>query len=202
MISFIRGVLDEVFEDRIVVDCRGVGYQMRIPAARAGELPPVGREVKIYTHMSVREDAVGLYGFLSREERDLFRLLITVNGIGPKAGLGILSVISPDELRFAVLSEDVKAIAEAPGVGKKTAQKLILELKDKMKLTEGPEFLPEKGAAAGWPEGDASGEAVQALTALGYSPSEAMKAVRAAEAPPGITVEELLKLALKNLSRM
>lgn len=201
MIYFIRGELEEVSEDRIVVDCQGVGYQIRIPGSLAGELPPVGCGVKIYTHMSVREDAVGLYGFLSREERDIFKLLITVSGVGPKAGLGILSAFSPDELRFAVLSEDVKAISGAPGVGKKTAQKLILELRDKLKLTDGPGSSADSSGLRGAGEGGAKSEAVQALTALGYSPAEAMKAVRAVDGADEIPVEELLKGALRNLSR-
>jgi Holliday junction DNA helicase RuvA len=206
MIYFVRGELAEVFEDWIAVDCQGIGYQIRVPASLIGDLPPVGCEVKIYTYMAVREDAVTLYGFLSRDELDIFRMLITVNGIGPKVGLGILSAIRPDDLRFAVLSDDVKAISEAPGVGKKTAQKLILELKDKMKLEDAFEARLARngqGDAAGLAgTADVRGEAAQALTALGYSASEAMKAVRAVEAPEGAQVEDILKLALKKLSFM
>ncbi|MCI8514941.1 MAG: Holliday junction branch migration protein RuvA [Lachnospiraceae bacterium] len=201
MIYFVRGELAEISEDWVVLDCQGIGYQIRIPASSAGKLPPAGCEVTIYTHMSVREDAVSLYGFLSRDERDIFKMLITVSGVGPKVGLGILSALPPDDLRFAVLSEDVKAISEAPGVGKKTAQKLILELKDKMKLRMG-ERREEPAFVSGAARGDGRDEAVEALTALGYSPSEAMKAVRSAEAPGDASAEEFLKLALRNLSGM
>lgn len=204
MIHFVRGELADVMEDRVIVDCQGLGYQIRVPASMVGDLPPIGCEVKLYTYMAVREDAVALYGFLGRDELDIFKLLIGVNGIGPKVALGVLSAIRPDDLRFAVLSDDVKTISAAPGIGKKTAQKLILELKDKLKLEDAFETRLEHagGAVASAVQEDTRGEAVQALVALGYSNTEAMRAVRAAEVQDGAGVEEILKQALKKISFM
>ena len=203
MIYFVRGELADVMEESVVVDCQGIGYLIRVPASLIGELPAVGCEVRLYTYLAVREDAVALYGFLTRDELEIFKLLITVSGIGPKVALGILSAIRPDDLRFAILSDDVKAISEAPGVGKKTAQKLILELKDKMKLEDAFEArLERRGGAALPADEDVRSEAVQALTALGYSGTEAMRAVRSLELPEEVSVEEVLKQALKKLSFM
>lgn len=203
MIYFVRGELADVMEESVVVDCQGIGYLIRVPASLIGELPAVGCEVRLYTYLAVREDAVALYGFLTRDELEIFKLLITVSGIGPKVALGILSAIRPDDLRFAILSDDVKAISEAPGVGKKTAQKLILELKDKMKLEDAFEArLEHRGGAALPADEDVRSEAVQALTALGYSGTEAMRAVRSLELPEEVSVEEVLKQALKKLSFM
>lgn len=202
MIHFIRGELAYVMEDRVVVDCQGIGYLLRVPGSMIGDLPPVGCDVKLYTYMAVREDAVALYGFLGRDERDLFSTLITVNGIGPKVALGVLSAIPPDDLRFAVLSDDVKTISAAPGIGKKTAQKLILELKDKLKLEEAFEKRLEHAGGAVAVREDARGEAVQALAALGYSNTEAMRAVHAVDVAEDAGVEEILKQALKKISFM
>ena len=159
----------------------------------------VGEELKLYTYLNVREDAMLLYGFLTRDDLKVFKLLITVNGIGPKGALGVLSAITPDDLRFAVLSDDVKTISKAPGIGTKTAKKLILELKDKLKLEEVfEERLAhiEEGQEK-VPSDNIRGEAVMALTALGYSNADAMKAVRQVELTEDMTVEELLKKSLK-----
>lgn len=197
MISYIKGELTEISEDSIVVESAGVGYHIMVPASLFRELPAVGRQVKIYTHFQVKEDSVSLYGFFSREDVRIFRMLIGVSGIGPKGALGILSVLSPDDLRFAVLAEDVAAISKAPGIGKKTAQKCIIELKDKLSLEEAVELKMAHGQslAAGADE-DPRDEAMQALVALGYSASDAMRAVKAAQ---GDTVEELIKSALKQM---
>ena len=142
MIAFIKGILNTVSEDRIVVENNGVGFEILVPGSVVGALPQVGNEVKIYTYTYVREDALQLYGFLTRDELDMFKLLITVSGIGPKGALGILTVMDADTLRFAILSDDSKSIAKAPGIGAKTASKLILELKDKCHL----EDMLERGA--------------------------------------------------------
>ena len=164
-------------------------------------MPPIGEEVKIHTYLSVREDAVQLFGFLTEDDLDMYKLLLGVNGIGPKAGLGILSVLSADDLRFAVLSDDAKTIAKAPGIGNKTAQKLILELKDKLNLEEAFEKKLQKTEAAstaGVTE-EGKSQAVQALVALGYSNSEALRAVKQVEITEGMDTEAILKQALKKM---
>ena len=199
MIAYVKGELTDIMEDTIVVENNGIGYEISVPFSVMEELPASGCEVKIYTYMYVREDAMKLYGFLTRDDLKVFKLLITVNGIGPKGALGILSVITPDDLRFAVLSDDVKTISKAPGIGTKTAKKLILELKDKLKLEEVFEEklanVEEKQTKAA--SDNIRGEAVMALTALGYSNADAMKAVRQVELTEHMTVEELLKKSLK-----
>ena len=165
-------------------------------------MPGRGEEVKIYTYLNVKEDAMQLFGFLSEDDLEMYKLLLNVNGIGPKAALGILSVLTADELRFAVLSDDAKTIARAPGVGGKTAQKLILELKDKLSLEEAFEKKLAHTEAVSRKSGvsDAKAEAVQALTALGYSGSDALKAVRRSGTADDADVEEILKLALKQMA--
>ena len=136
MIAYIKGEVAWIEEERIVLESGNIGYNIMMPASSFDTQDLVGKEVKIYTHLNVREDAMQLYGFLNLDELKTFRLLLGVNGIGPKAAIGILSGLTTDELRFAVLSDDVKTISKAPGIGKKTAQKLILELKDKIDLEE------------------------------------------------------------------
>lgn len=202
MISFIKGELVEIFEDSIVLESNKIGYQINVPGSLIAELPSLGSEIKIYTYLHVREDALKLFGFFTREDLEVFRLLIGVNGIGPKGALGILSVISPDDLRFAVLSDDVKAISRAPGVGAKTAQKLIIELKDKLKLEDAFEIKANREAQVvqKTAQNDAKSEAVLALTALGYSNSEALKAVQKVDITADMDVETILKAALKKVS--
>lgn len=204
MISYIKGELAEVMEQTIVLECSGIGYEIAVPLSTLSELPPAGNEVKIHTYLYVREDAVNLYGFLTKEDLYVFKLLIGVNGIGPKGALGILSAITPDELRFAILADDVKTIAKAPGIGNKTAQKLIIELKDKLKLSDVFEQSLESGAKSVKlsenADMDIRSEAVQALASLGYSLSEATKAVGKVEIDSETTVEQLLKAALKKIS--
>ncbi|MCI8401235.1 MAG: Holliday junction branch migration protein RuvA [Lachnospiraceae bacterium] len=199
MISYIKGELTEILEDAIVVESGGVGYNIMVPASLFRELPAVGCLVKIYTHFQVKEDSMSLYGFFYRDDVRMFRMLIGVSGIGPKGALGILSVLTPDELRFAVLAEDAAAIARAPGIGKKTAQKCIIELKDKLSLEEAVRLKQDHGKgrdAAPETAEDPKDEAMQALVALGYSASDAMRAIKAAR---GETVEELIRSALKQL---
>ena len=203
MISFIKGELDSIYEDGIVIENGGIGYDIKVPLSVMNELPSIGEEVKIYTFLYVREDILCLYGFLSRDDLQVFKLLITVNGIGPKGALGILSTISPDDLRFAVLADDAKAIAKAPGIGAKTASKLILELKDKLKLEDAFEQKLSKVASdssTGASDMNAKNEAIQALVALGYSNTEALKAVRGIEITPDMEAEDILKLSLKKIS--
>ena len=204
MISYIRGELCDIEEQKAIVDVNGVGYGIYMPQEALSLLPAMGQQVKIHTYLNIREDAMQLFGFLTKEDLNVFRLLIGVNGIGPKAGLNILSCLSPDELRFAVLSGDAKAISATPGIGKKTAEKLILELKDKLNI----EDMLEHAAHGGDSEDLASGtdtasntmqaEAVQALTALGYGSAESLRAVKKSS-PECSSVEDILKEALKFL---
>lgn len=199
MIAYVKGELSDVTEETIVVENNGIGYEISVPFSVMDQLPASGCEVKIYTYMYVREDAMKLYGFLTKDDLKVFKLLITVNGIGPKGALGILSAITPDDLRFAVLSDDVKSISKAPGIGTKTAKKLILELKDKLKLEEAFEERlahTEEIQTVNVAENIRS-EAVLALTALGYTNTDALKAVRQVELTADMTVEELLKKSLK-----
>ncbi len=200
MIRFIKGIVVDIEENFLILENHGIGYRIFTPASVLERYVRVGEEIKLHTYMNVREDAMLLYGFLTADDLRLFELLLGVSGVGPKAGLGILSALSADDLRFAVLSDDAAAIAKAPGIGKKTAQKLILELKDKMsledafekKLAHGQE-LPEITGT------DETSEAVMALTALGYASTDALRAVRAVDGHETMDVEALLKAALKNL---
>lgn len=200
MYAYIKGELAEINTDHIVIEAGGIGYQVFISLQTFDYLPSVGENLKIYTYLYLREDAMILYGFLTKDDLELFKLLISVSGIGPKGGLAILSTLEADDLRFAILSGDAKAISKAPGVGGKTAQRVILELKDKLSLEDAFEAKTEhvqKNAAAG---GSVKNDAVMALTALGYSSTESLKAVSAVEITEDMDVEEVLKAALKHLS--
>lgn len=199
MIAYLTGKVADITEDNLVVEVGHIGYNVRVPGSVAAQLPPIGEEVKIYTYTSVREDAIQLFGFLTRDDLTVYRQLITVSGIGPKGGLSVLSAMSADELRMAVIAQDAKAIAKAPGVGNKTAQRIILELKDKISLED--TFPAEESISAAIPGagiGQARTEAVEALTALGYAASDALRAVKAVE-QDDMDVEELLKAALKKM---
>ena len=201
MYSYIKGQLVEIEEDKIVVEAGGLGYNVYTTGQTFQYLPPVGENVKVYTYLHLREDIMMLYGFLSKDELKVFKLLLGVNGIGPKGALAILSVMTTDDLRFAVLGDDAKAIAKAPGVGAKTAQRLILELKDKLKLEDAFEQkLSHVQAKTTTNVNGVKNEAVQALVALGYSSSEALKAMNGIELTPDMEVEDLLKAALKNMA--
>ena len=168
MISYIRGELAAVEKEKVIVDVGGVGYGIYMPGQAMGLLPQPGNEVKIHTYLNVREDAMQLFGFLTRDDLEVFKLVIGVSGIGPKGGLSILSQLTPDDLRFAVLSGDVKAISAAPGIGKKTAEKLIIELKDKLNIEDVLTHAADSSAAAvPVNNGGIQSEAVQALVALG-----------------------------------
>ncbi|MCR5657580.1 MAG: Holliday junction branch migration protein RuvA [Butyrivibrio sp.] len=204
MISFVNGVLDMVSDQLAVIDVNGVGYNVFVSANTADRLPSRGEPVKLYTYLSVREDAMNLYGFISRDELDLFKLLISVSGIGPKGGQAILSVMTPDDLRFAILAGDSKAISKAPGVGKKTAERLVLELHDKISSDDLLTGVSgdDAGEAASVSGDSGQNEAVEALIALGYSSTEAIKAVRKVLSEnKGVEddTEAVLKLALKEL---
>lgn len=202
MISYVRGELAAVEKDKVIVDVGGVGYGVFMPEASMGMLPQMGEEIKLHTYLNVREDAMQLFGFLTRDDLEIFRLLIGVSGIGPKGGLSILSKLTADDLRFAVLSGDAKAISSAPGIGKKTAEKVIIELKDKLDLEEmlEPKDISSSAEPVGGSlTGEIQTEAVQALVALGYGSTESLRAVKKVDPEQAKTVEGILKQALKNL---
>lgn len=206
MISFVRGPLVEVDEDVIVVEAGGVGYNIHVPLSLLESLPPLGSEVRIYTYLRVQEDAMTLYGFGSRQDLKIFRQLLGVNGVGPKGGLALLSAMGPADLRLAIVSGDAKAISRAPGIGIKTAQRVILDLRERVSMEDVLPSLAEPAHMAGSggtsPDGAASGaakEAVDALVALGYTPMEAAKAVRSVGNAEEMTPEEILKASLRYL---
>lgn len=210
MISYIKGTLAAIEGETIVVETGQIGLAVRVPASLLERLPRLGQELVVYTYFQVKEDAMTLYGFLSREDREMFKQLIGVSGIGPKGALAILSAMRPDDLRLAIMSGDAKAISKAPGIGAKTAQRMILELKDKVSPEDVLGHLegalnsfsgapaPEEKATAGMAQ--AAKDAVEALAALGYSNLEAARAVRQVEVTEGMTVEAVLKASLRHLS--
>lgn len=200
MISYIRGELTDLMQEKIVVDVGGVGYGIYMPQQSMAQLPVIGSQVKIYTYLNVREDCMQLFGFLSKDDLQIFKMVINVSGVGPKYGLNILSALTPDELRFAVLSNDVKAITKAQGIGKKMAEKLILELKDKFDIYEAIDSHMEHTVSNAYDSlQEVQTEAMQALVALGYGSSEAMRAVRSVIDKTDGTVEDILKHALKSI---
>lgn len=202
MYAYIKGILTEITEDAIIIENQGIGYEIAVPGQVLDYLPSVGEEVKIYTYHYVREDAILLYGFLTKEDVKIFKMLIGVSGIGPKGALAILSVLSTDDLRFAILGDDAKAIAKAPGVGAKTAQRVIIELKDKLNLEDAFEqkLANQAEKAELNPAVGVKNEAILALTSLGYSQSEALKVLQGIEISPDDQVEDVLKMALKQMA--
>ena len=202
MYAYIKGELAEKNIDHIVVEAGGIGYLIYVPAQSIDYLPDEGDQIKVYTYLYIREDAMVLYGFLTKDDLEIFKMLITVSGIGPKGGLGILSTLSADDLRFAILSGDSKTISKAPGIGAKTAQRVIIDLKDKMSLEEAFEKKLDNNADGVQKTLNSSikNDAVLALSALGYSSAESLKAVSKVDITDDMYVEDVLKLALKNMS--
>lgn len=200
MISYIKGTLERRAESYIIIETGGIGYQVFVSPATLAKLPQTGAEVKVFTYFSVKEDGMSLYGFASQEEQEMFHKLLTVSGVGPKGALGFLSMLKPSEIIMAILSDDVKTLSKAPGVGRKTAQRVILELKDKFKTEEAISMGGEElqGIVEVSIGGDAKFEAIDAMTALGYSRSEAAKAVNAVAAE-GMSTEDILRAALKKM---
>ncbi|WP_237067172.1 Holliday junction branch migration protein RuvA [Microbulbifer guangxiensis] len=199
MIGRLRGSLAAIQPPQLLVDVHGVGYEVLAPMTTVFELPPLGQEVQLYTHLSVSETAQQLFGFLRESDRQLFRTLIKVNGVGPKMALAILSGLDGKALSRCVAEDNVGALVKVPGVGKKTAERLIIELRDKL--------APDLGdandiplMAAGAPKVDHVGEAESALAALGYKPTEASKMVaRASKEQPDADSATLIRLALKGM---
>ncbi len=205
MISFLKGQLAEVTSESVIIDVNGFGMEVYAPVNVIDRMPQIGSDVKLFTYLSVKEDAMLLYGFLQKDELRLFKMLITVNGVGPKAALSIISTLPADTLRFAILAEDSKTISKAPGIGLKTAKKIVLELKDKAGLSEEDIVgIVGDGSDTGEDSGndpalnEARKDAVAALVALGYPEGESLKAVRIS-AKSGMSGDEILKEALKNM---
>ncbi len=196
MIGFVEGIIEYIDVDKIVVNNNGVGYNVFMPASQIDTLN-VDETVRVFTYLNVREDAMQLFGFLTRDDLEVFKLLITVNGIGPKGGLAVLSTITTDDLRVAVISEDAKAISKAPGIGAKTAQKVIIELKDKLNLEDVLE--PKSDANFQVNDNNSMSEAVMALVALGYSQADAYRAVKSIDNIEELDVENVIKMALKKI---
>ena len=196
MIGFVEGIIEYIDVDKIVVNNNGVGYNVFMPASQIDTLN-VDETVRVFTYLNVREDAIQLFGFLTRDDLEVFKLLITVNGIGPKGGLAVLSTITTDDLRVAVISEDAKAISKAPGIGAKTAQKVIIELKDKLNLEDVLE--PKLDANFQVNDNNSMSEAVMALVALGYSQADAYRAVKSIDDIEELDVENVIKMALKKI---
>ena len=200
MIAYVRGELTDVTEETAVVEAGGVGYQILMPARHLSQLPPIGEEVKIHTYMQVKEDAQQLFGFLAKEDLVIFRKVIGVSGIGPKGALSLMSQLTASELHLAVVSGDAKTIAQTPGIGKKTAEKIVLELRDKF---DSDDLLAAVGmdlpAAHVGEDSSEVSETVQALVALGYSRSDALHAVRSVDGAEDMQVEELISKALTYL---
>ncbi len=200
MIGRLTGTLLEKQPPFILLDVQGVGYELDAPMSTFYQLPSVGEKVVLHTHLVVREDAQLLYGFSHKRERELFRELIKLNGVGPKLALALMSGLEVDELIRAVQSQDTSALVKVPGVGKKTAERLLVELKDRFKAWEalpgslGP--LAQRKSSA--PPASQASDAVSALIALGYKPQEASKAVAAVE-EEGLSSEELIRRALKGM---
>ena len=196
MISYVRGVLDHKEPNRVIVDVNGLGYEVFVPLSTYQELPAIGGQVKLHTHHHVREDAVNLYGFFSSEEKGIFEMVLSISGVGAKVALSILSSMSVDEFRRAVAQGDMKALTKIPGIGKKSAERMVLELKDKI----GKVRIDERMLRI--LEVESTNDAVSALLSLGASQSAAEYAVYRAERLLGkeAKIEELVSQALKLLA--
>lgn len=197
MYAYIKGEIVDISDDSLVLECNNIGYNIRIPLSVAQRLPGTGATVKIYTYTSVREDAFQLFGFLSKDDLEIYRKLIAVNGIGPKGALSILSAMSADDLRFAILSGDSKAISKAPGIGGKSAERIILELRDKVHITGDSISADSIAELDAQSNSQAVNEALEALTALGYSPSEALRALKQVTITEDMDSGAVLKQVLK-----
>ncbi len=198
MISFLNGIIAAKNENGVIIDVGGVGYSVSMPVSDIAKMGTIGENVKVFTHFHISENMVGLFGFLTGEQIDYFNKLIAISGIGPKAAISILGTLSVQDLAFAIIAEDAKAISRAPGVGPKAAQRIILELKGKIDTQEAVGAPMSMGSA---PKTvlRADTEAVNALIALGASPSEAQKTVMQIGAE-GMTTEDIIKEALRRMS--
>lgn len=200
MIGFVNGEIEEMYEDRVLIDCGFMGYNIFV-CGNVLESCSIGQEIKLYTYLNVREDAMNLFGFLSKDELKVFKLLITVNGIGPKGALAILTIMSPNDLRYAIMTEDSKLISKAPGIGAKTAQKVILELKDKLDMdgvisSIDDDIIERNNNDV---QNEIIEEAIEALVSLGYTQKEIKKIIKSCDITECKTTEDVIKLVLKNI---
>jgi Holliday junction DNA helicase RuvA len=199
VIAFLQGILTAKHPDRVEMDVNGVGYEVFVSQKTLQSMPPTGKGVLLKTHLHVREDAQQLFGFLKDSEKQAFLMALSVSGIGPKAAMNVLSTFTPDGFYQAVLHNDLGSLKSIPGIGQKTAQHLVLELKDKVTKLTGTDVLSEEGVLGG--ETKAIAEALQAMMTLGYSAAESRRAVLTAAQTLGekSTVEEILKSSLKSI---
>jgi len=195
MIAYIKGTVDHISDQTVVLENQGIGYIISAAPATLGRLPR-NEEVQIHTYMQVKEDGMSLFGFLNQEELQLFRLLISISGIGPKVGMAILGIMSPSQIMVAIVNQDAVAFSKVPGVGKKTAQRITLELQDKIKTQD--LGLKQEGMNMGAVASSEKQDAIDALLALGYSRSESVRAVLAA-AEEDMPTEQIIRMALKKL---
>ena len=200
MIYSLTGKILKKTLDTVVISCAGVGYAVQVPLTTAESLPAPGREGTVYTVMNVTENDASLYGFATEEQRSCFKMLTSVSGVGPKAGLAILSIMTPERVALAASSGDHKAFTKANGVGPKLAQRIVLELKDKVAkgFVDGISLEDVAGSAADTPATQSSAQAIAALVSLGYSQSEAALAIAKIDAT--LPVEEIIKLALRGMA--
>ncbi len=199
MFAYIEGTIEEITVDSVVLDHEGIGYQIFLPVSDLDRLVRGTHNVRIHTHFQVSENGVALFGFLTKEEKEMFHLLLSVNGVGPKAALAVMGSLSLDELRFAILSEDAKTISKAPGIGPKSAKRIILDLKDKIDMEEAISVrldggAPDIGAAS------VKNDTVAALVALGYSGAEALRAYNEIENADELDTDAALKECLKKMA--
>lgn len=200
MFAYVKGVLESINENYIVIDVNGIGYKIFMPNSGINKLPEIGEIVKVHTYYYVREDNISLYGFNTQEELKMFELLISVSGIGTKSALAILSEISPSSFALSVIYGDVTALVKIPGIGNKTAQRMILELKDKLKTEQAITKNSIKNADIGYSNNqDNISEASSALQVLGYTKKEVDKVLSSNDFN-GLSIEEIIKEALKKLS--
>ncbi|MDE6111738.1 MAG: Holliday junction branch migration protein RuvA [Eubacterium sp.] len=198
MIYNVKGILTYIDAQFVVVECGGVGFKCFTTLNTSKSVGKIGSEVNLYTYLSVREDAMDLFGFSTVTELDAFKMLITVSGVGPKAAVSVLSELTPDRLALAIASSDTKAIIKANGIGKKTAERIVLELKDKMASVATGEISSAVASAGSIVEESASAEAVAALVALGFSQSDA--AVAVGQMDKSLSADEMIRLGLRQLS--
>lgn len=199
MIAYISGALVSAGENYIVIDNHGMGYRIFVSGKFLEHIPAYGTQIKIYTHMYIREDELTLYGFQSEEELSVFRILIGISGVGPKVAMAILTALTIQELQLAVISEDAKTISKANGVGAKGASRIILELKDKLKMEDMMDAAYEQSIVQNTQDLNAARDAILALVNLGYSNSEAALAVKKIGDTSQMDIESILKAALKKL---
>lgn len=201
MIGYLKGEVTGIYDDRIVIEVNNIGYNVCMPSSSIAAIDGIGSTIKVYTYLHVREDAMLLYGFLTKDDLEFYKLLIQVNGIGPKGALVLLSVMTVEELRFAIIAGDSKAISKAPGIGAKTAQRLIIDLKDKVDIFDMFDENGLKSSANGKPDDNKYSsmkkEVVEALVALGYSQTASYKAVNAVDISEEDDVESILKKSLR-----